>query len=214
MNIREFINLRDKCPLCNANLETKFISGRKSILKIDNNRLHVKFTLKQMKNGAPDYQVIYSFGLDDNSVQVEFCTEWEHYNQVPMHLLSKFKEFYKNTEKTIYAFYNVCTSCYKYSCNSNGFKLDLKSLNIGALDILYESFTFSIPVEWSEYKMIRLDNYSYPNMYSNLLWWRSSTDDANDQSINESMENRILPHIPFISKEETTKRLKNLIIFS
>lgn len=215
MNLGEFIKFREVCPLCNSNLTTKLTgsSGRKQTSKLEDGRFVSVFTMKPMRNSQPDYKVGYSFGLEDNSLCVEFYTEWNHYKQVPMHLIKKFKEFHQNAIVGSYIFLRECHSCSRYKNSSSPFLLEnilpptLRDLSFS------EIFMFVLPAQDNQ-KVIFLSNHDDS---SDLFWWR--VDNEEIVRVGKTIptnhgEIYDLPLIPFLSREETAERLNNLIIFA
>lgn len=225
MNLGEFIKLRSNCPICDSGLITKFISDRKQIFRYNEDRFVAVHTLRGMKVNQQDYQVGYSFGLNDNSFCVEFYTEWNTHEQVPLHLIDKFKEFHKNVSVIRYRFSRRCNFCNQYMLRSAPINIDLKTGTINSVEISFEAFVWASAIQ-GEYKVegckvIMLGNLyppEYNNTTSELRWWR--TTDSEVGSVFDSTfpyphsELIGLPQIPFVSKEETYKRLNNLITFA
>lgn len=218
MNLRDFIETRSNCPICDTALVTQFISSRKQKIKIVDNRLMVIFVMKGMRVNQPDYEVGYSFDLDSNHFMVEFYSEWDHHGQVPMHLIDKFKEFHKNLGDC--KFYRRCTFCNRYAKSSTIFNLDFRNQKMDhkiwdGVQTAYESFGLTIPVD-NGFKIMHLSNYYLLRPQSDLIWFRSDSESSArlDYSLPNRREEKKLDLIPFISKEDTTKRLNNLIIFT
>lgn len=218
MNLREFIDSRTHCPICDTALITRFISQRKQKIKIENDRLVAVFVMKSMRVNQPDYEIGYSFDLDNNNFMVEFYSEWDHHGQVPMHLIDKFKEFHKNLGPC--KFYRKCTFCNRYSKSSIFFNLDFKKQKIdtqlwNGIETAYESFGLSIPSEAGA-KIIHLSNFHITEPHSRILWFRADDESYArlDWSIPPKHSEKKLDLIPFVSKEETTKRINNLLTFA
>jgi hypothetical protein len=223
MNLQEFIDGRTHCPICNTVLVTQFISGRKQKTRIENDRFVVIFVMKPMQVNQPDYEVGYSFNPKDNSFHIEFYTEWDHKTHVPMHLIEKFREFHTNLLRSTNGscrFIRKCTFCNRYSRSSTHFNLELKAGKIDTLfwdglQIAYESFGLCIPIG-EEYKIMHLSNFHVPEPQSRIVWFRSFTHDYArlDVSLPLKYSEKILPIIPFMSTEETTRRVSNLLTFA
>ena len=82
----------------------------------------------------------------------------------------------------------------------------------------YEHFGFVERIE-DDYKIMILCNLFYENEidnHSKLYWGRASSDGGAryDYPLSLNYSESILPIIPFVSKEETNKRLNNLITFA
>lgn len=220
MNLGEFINLRSNCPICDSGLVTKFISDRKQIIRYNEDRFVAVHTLRGMKVNQQDYQIGYSFGLHDNSFRVEFSTEWNTHEQVPIHLIDKFKEFHKNMAKTRFRFSRRCAFCNQYILRSAPIDIDLKTGTINSVETSIEAFVWAVSIQ-EGCKVIVLAN-SYPPEYdktaSELRWWRTRDSEVGsvfDQAYPYPHSELLgLSQIPFVSKEDTYKRLNNLITFA
>ncbi len=218
MNIKEFINQREKCPICDTALITQFISSRKQKIKFIENRLVAIFVMKEMRVNQPDYEVGYSFDMDGNTFQVEFYNEWDQSNQVGIHMLDKFKEFHKNLGQC--KFHRRCSSCNRYTMTSTHFHLDFKKQRLdGPLPfaVAYESFGLTIPVE-DGFNVVMLSNFELPGLVkkSSIRWFRSESEDGArlDYVLPQRYSSVDVDYIPFVSKEETSKRLSKLILFA
>jgi hypothetical protein len=215
VNLQEFINLRDKCPFCDTALITRFISDRKQKVRFEEGRFVAVLVMRGMRSCEPDYEVGYSFGLQDNSLSIEFYNEWDMRNHVTNYMIKIFKEFHKNMSSTKFRFIRACGFCYKYELDSELIDIDLKKSTYGPVDVCDESFVFTNITD-DGYKFVLLDNHvGDPDPTSELCWWRSSSDCKIEYPIPPHSSVRSgLPLIPFISKEETYERLSNLITFA
>jgi hypothetical protein len=217
MNLKEFIGLQDRCPICDTALITRFISSRQQRTKFIENRFVAIHTLKAInKDNIPDYQVGYSFSLDDDSFCVEFYTEWDTANSIPTHLIDKFKEFYKNTNGPNYRFARHCLFCHKYIAYSTAIDFNLKTCRTGEMQKEMESFIFILPGE-ERFRAIKLTNKFLPDSTSELKCWQVDREGYAkvDQAVphNHTVVSG-LSHIPFVSKEKTRDRLNGLITFA
>ena len=218
MNLREFIDQRTHCPICDSALVTQFISNRKQKIKLVDDRFMVIFVMKALSANQHDYEIGYSFDLDKNHFMVEFFSEWDHHKQVPMHLIEKFKEFHKNLGPC--KFYRRCTFCNRYTKCSTPFSLDFRKQEMDtgfwdSLSMAYESFGLSLPTEGG-FKIMHLSNFYMAEEQSQLIWFRSDSESEArlDWSMPNKRSERQLPLVPFVSKEETARRLNNLITFA
>lgn len=218
MNLQEFIDERTHCPICNTALITQFISSRKQKIKLENDRLVVVFVMKSMSVNQPDYEVGYAFNTKDNTFHIEFYSEWDHYKHVPMHMIDKFKEFHKNLGPG--RFYRKCVFCSRYAKSTVPFTLDFKTQKIdtGLWETMIcgtESFGLAIPAE-KGFKIMMLNNYYFGEERSQLIWFRADSENAAhvDWTAPVGSSAKKLPLIPFVSKEETTKRINNLLTFA
>lgn len=205
MNIQEFLNTKEKCPICNGALSIAFISGRKQRLRFQDEKLTIIFVMKKLANHQQDYEVGYAFDLKNNTFNIEFYTEWDTYKYIPLHLIVKFQDFNKNLGAG--RFTRRCTTCYKYKMDSTSFNLNFKNLNFD-FNILDESF------ELVQTTMNGFKNYYLINNYTtnnSELYYQPS--DSPGINIYRSQKLK-LPLIQFISEEETAKRLEKIITFS
>lgn len=213
MNLQEFINLRQNCPMCETSLVSRFIMDRHQPLKMENGRLVAIKTMKSLKNYQHDYKIGYSFGLTDNTFQIEFYTEWDTSICVPLHLIDKFKEFHHNMHDNFY-FARQCVFCNKYESYSNEIILNLKNLTFGNLSLKFEIFMFATRLDDSWRVMELQNNYAEQKSYLALGKPTSMTTESSI-GIRNGVSGKWseLPLIPFVSKEETKERLQNLICF-
>jgi hypothetical protein len=218
MNIRDFINQREKCPLCDTTLITQFISFRKQKNKFIENRLVFVFVMKEMKLNQSDYEIGYSFNIDDNTFQIEFYNEWDQTNQVGVHMLNKFKEFHKNLGAC--RFYRRCTFCNRYCMTSTSFTLDFKRQIFNhqiPFGNDYEVFGLTTPVEGG-FNIVILCNFEKSGLVkkSDVQWFRSDKEESArlDHSMPPRYSTIEVDYIPFVSKEETSKRLNKLLLFA
>src|SRR5271170_5137130 len=74
MNLKEFIDFRQHCPICQGQLVNLFHSSRKQTVKIEEHRFLVFFALIALdgKSGQKPHTVVYSFDLSENLFQIEF----------------------------------------------------------------------------------------------------------------------------------------------
>lgn len=217
MNLQDFIDLRSHCPMCGTALITKFISDRKQKSRLENDRYVAIMVMRGMRSCEPDYEAGYSFGMKDNSLSIEFYNEWDMSNHVSTYMIKIFRDFHKNMAASRLRFSRKCGFCFKYELRSQLVNIDLKKANYSSINLSSESFVFTIPAG-EDKKFIRLDNHIEWNK-SDMFWWRSDKDCKLDYRLDWSPQNNCshrfsLPLIPFISKEETGKRLSNLITFS
>jgi hypothetical protein len=212
MNLQEFIDLRRDCPMCGTALITKF-SSRKQKVKLEDNRFIAVFVMRGMRSCEPDYEVGYSFGIQDNSLAIEFYNEWDMRNQASIYMCNLFKKFHGN-QNVGHRFIRTCGFCFKYEMDSKPVGLDLKTSTFSSIQKDDETFVWSTKTE-EGYKFVLLDNYSDPGPSSEICTWRSENDYRVESAAPPRASiTRNLPQIPFISKEETGERIKKLLIFS
>jgi hypothetical protein len=199
--------------MCSTALITRFISDRKQKNRIVEDRYVAILAMRGMKVNDPDYEVGYSFGLNDNSLSIDFYNEWDMSASVSTHMIKIFKEFHQNISKSEFRFLRTCGFCFKYEMLSRPITMDLKESTYSSIEKQTESFVFVLPTI-EDKRFIRLDNHLHWNK-SDLWWWRSDMDYRMSWPLKTDCSHRIdLPFIPFISKEETGERLNKLILFS
>lgn len=218
MNLREFINFRKDCPMCGTGLVTKFDAGRKSKSKLENDRFIAVLVMRGMRSCEPDYEVGYSFGMNDNSLAIEFYNEWDMRNHASTYMCKLFKQFHNNMKGIRWTFTRTCTFCNKYEISTKPIEMDLKKATITSLEVRDETFVWAFPAEEGQHKYVLLENHRNDcdtEFISELCWWRSDSDYRVEHPVPHSYSiKKDLPLIPFISKEETGKRVNNLLIFS
>jgi hypothetical protein len=224
MKLKEFIEYRSCCPICDTVLDTtQLLFSKQTINKTEGDRFISIFTLKSLDNRLPDYKAAYSIGLEDNSLQVEFYSEWSnhHFAQVPMHLIEKFKNYYNNNSQTGlgYRFDKMCSYCRRYKISSNFFPILLKTCNIGEIKIRLEMFGLSLPKNDGYTNIVLANHYTQDDSFSKMRWWHVPEKDAArdtprlDIPYPATTSDKKIPLLPFVSKEETARRLENLLMF-
>lgn len=210
MKLREFLNYRKECPVCQTSLITSFHSQKKQKSRYEDDRYLVLFDLNPLKSGSAKYKVGYSFGLDDNSLYVEFYTQQEtrYQNETPFHLINKFKELDANLKT--YKIYKHCTKCQRYSYSTDHFKLDYKACSIGEVSVNSEHIIMVQPIN-DGFKIYKLLNY-YNSKETWLSYGKSKTDyDLTTLDLPNVLQTST---IAFTSHDETMNRISKLIIFS
>ena len=234
MNLKEFLNYRKNCPLCDGPLTTYLHSKKRQSIRYENGRMVVIFLLKSTKGKGLDYKVGYSFGLEDNSFCAEFYDKslFRYEKEIPLFLVNRFKELNHNLKDL--RFYRVCNSCQRYDYISFPFRINLKNNILESWLIRSESFVFIQNYGGAlddRYRVYRVNNWHSPdNDYNQangdkkwialdeswITYW--ITENAASARIDGPIPNLAtalqLPLIPFISKEETFSRIKKLITFS
>lgn len=201
--------------MCGTALITKF-SSRKQKCKLENDRYISVFVMKGMRSCEPDYEVGYSFSMEQNSFMVEFYNEWDMRNHASTYMCDLFKKYHANMnmQTPAHRFIRTCGFCFKYEMDSKPVSLDLKTCAFSPIEKDDEMFIWSTKTD-EGYKFILLDNYCDISPYSEISTWRSDSDHRIEWPIPaRSCVTKDLPQIPFISKEETGKRINKLLIFS
>ena len=152
MKIKDFINYRRKCPLCDGNLATQFISNRKQYVKLDDEYLQITLHMDAISVYGTNYAVSFNFHLQNNTIRIEFYNndnKTHFINYVPISLIKQFREFIKNITLGLntYHFIRECDSCGNYNYNSTSF--DIQSL------YLYDEH-ITIEKEWIDLSRVKL----------------------------------------------------------
>jgi len=207
MNLREFLNYKTDCPLCGSPLQTKFSPSRRGAIRYEDDKLIIAMTMKGMRSCEPDYKIGYSFGMDDGSFGVEFYDDgWRPLSSAPLWLIGQFRTFNRNIGPRI-GFSRECINCRDYTLGTIG--LDLLQMAPIELNVIYEQYILDQPGD-DIIKHFELTNWCPDRVFSHsqLRCWTSAT------TYEKAIYHQDLPYIPFVSKEETAKRLATLAIFS
>lgn len=226
MNLKEFLNYRTTCPLCDNNLSTFFHSQKQQSVRYEDDRLVFQMRMDGLKKYSANYKIGFSFDKDYNTWQLEV---YQYENRLDSYLttsvMSRFRELNKNLGN--YKFYRQCThpKCTRFNYSSNLFKLNfqegkIQGLTNGAsdLNIQTEYIGMTEPVE-SGFKIYKLLN-DYGKSSSRLIYGRyadeyiARDDWGTTQAPISSLTYIEMPLVRFSSKVETMERLNKLLIFS
>lgn len=221
VNLQEFLNYRQNCPVCGNNLFTEFHSNRKQVIKHEDGRLTFTVALEALNKHQTAYKASYSFSLLDQSFQVEFFTKegLHYYKEAPKFLLQRFMGLHQNLEKTRFRFIRECSavSCMRYVYYSNFFNIDLKRARFDPLVVQIEGIglVHTLSEQEDQHRIFRLINH-LPEKKSSLFFWKGVPEESCIYWAipSKGVTNLELPLIPFISQEKTVDRLNNLIVFS
>lgn len=206
MNLRDFLNYRNICPLCSNDLKLLFHSRKRQKINYEDNRLLITFSMDSI-NKKESCKIGFSLNPDDNSFFIEFYSNrGERRDNIPTQYLKKFITF--NKHLGAYKFYKICEVCGDYHYESNYFNIDLITKNYGDLIVNKEIFYLHSP--WKDgYRRYQLVN----NYVSNKSWLCISTD-IESKKYNMQDDTIVLSLINFVSKDEMINRLTKLLIFS
>lgn len=230
MKLSEYINYRKECPFCGNSLATYFKAKRKQNIYHMDGRLMAVLEMNGLSKGEKDYKVGYSFGLDDNSVQIEFLGDSDNmmYESVPVRLIEKFREFHKNSGGLGSWFTRNCThpDCKRYFNGTKPFRFGPKLSDYSEIELGFEDFFLTIPIEDGMCKVVILANKSFSideslmrltdatGFHSEVTFWRGPASTARyDQPMGSGRTTINVPLIPFVSVEETTQRVNTLLTF-
>ncbi len=216
MNLQEFIDYRQSCPMCNNTLSTGFVSKRRQNIRYEDHSMTVYFPLDGLNNNQKDYKVSYSFGMKDQSLRVEFYTEQgeKYYNISHMFLIDRFRQLHSNLK--LYKFYRGCTSCRQYSYGSQNFDINLSTSTYGDLKVWAEELTVT---QQDQLGGQSHRNYKLTNIYgedkSYLYFWKSTWQNFDLNYLPPSTSSCLtLPIVPldlvFEAKEFKDKMLEKL----
>ena len=214
MNLKEFLDYRRACPICNNNLTVSFHSNRRQLIRLENNKMVVIFRLEPLRRKHIVYQIGYCFDIESQSFSIEFYTQ-DHIRfekDVPLFLLDRFRELDKNLKS--YRIHKNCMMCRRYHYSSGKLIFDYKNCLVSGMEIELERIGLS-QLTTNGYRIYRLDSFP-KDSETHLNCWVS--DHEEEAIINYGCpwyaQKFSLPLIPFVSKEETTERLKTLLTFS
>lgn len=217
MDLQQFINYRETCPLCQHKLAIDFRpnSRKKHRTRHVDNKLQFIFELDSLKKGSRDHEAAYCFDPQDSSFCVEFYTKKQerYLNLSPHFLMVRFRQLHSNF--TDFFFHRNCYNCRRYQYNSEAFHIKLKEKYITDLSIHSERIGLIHPVG-DEYRV-----YKITNDYSTNTT-RFSVDKVSQKvGVDVVSAPRFvadptieLPFIPFTSEEKMISRLNNLLIFT
>lgn len=216
MNLREFLDYRTVCPICNNNsLNVLFHSNKKQKIRRESNRFLAVFEMRGKNNKQKSYEVGYSI----DEITNQFCIEL--YNDKirieNLHLLDLLKRVREmNNNHGSFRVIKRCTNCNRYDYESNSFHFDYKNYSIGDLSIASEFFGLCKPKE-KLYKIYRLYN-DYINYKSTIVaGFGSSASYAEVSALfptNSNYNELQTSIINFVSTEDTYERINKLILFS
>lgn len=161
-----------------------------------------------MNNYQNDFKVGYSFGLDDNSLLIEFYSKDEKVmnDRVPMFLIDRFRSL--NDNLGFYRFYKICP-CDNYGCRTQDFLL--KAIGtIPPIKLINEFWTLKYKESDGHRKVINFIN-DYSSKQSEISF---RTEEDYDKLNYDSENSFTIPLIPFVSVEETSNRLRKFLTFS
>jgi len=216
MNLQEFLDYRECCPICSNKLVTAFHSQKRQVIKFEDGRLVVVFRLDGLKKHQIDYKVGYSFCLTDNTWYAEFYNQDDKRFEVdsPGFLRERFKELDKNLGG--YKFYRHCGWCRRYNYSTNTFNLNFKTGGIDKLCMCMEYIGMSAPID-KGFKIYRMLN-DYMSNKTTLLFGKQSDEEAAkyDASVGPKFLDLLETNsiIKFSSPQETADRIDKLIVFS
>lgn len=167
MNLKEFLEYRSACPICdNKTLSSFFGSMRKQKINYENNKFITIFDLLPIYKNHKKYKVGYEIDLYDNSFTVDFYNNDDtKLNVIPVFLMERFQEL-KNNIGT-FTFIRSCSACDSYNYYSNPFELTPRITSIGTLNIRKEYFGLSKMTK-DGYKVYKLYN-QYDSNSSDLF---------------------------------------------
>lgn len=206
MNLREFINYKTHCPLCDEQLKNVF-NSKNRIIYLKDDKFLVVIDLKSLKRGQKNYQATITVDLVTNDFHVEFQRYGGRQlgDATPLFLIERFRQFINNS--LMCKVYSYC-NCKKYSYHSQYFDLNLKSSKLNDLILYTESFD-DMKINDNLIGSIWNDHCEKKTTIS-LLKIPAESPVAAQTNID-------LPFITFTSRKEVENaliRAKNLLIFS
>lgn len=219
MNLKEFLEYRSVCPICDNKALTSFFGAmRKQKINYENNKFITIFDLLPIYKNHKKYKVGYEIDLCDNSFTVDFYNDDDtKLNVIPMFLMERFQEL-KNNIGT-FSFIKSCSACESYNYYSNPFELTPRITSIGDLFIHKEYFGLNKMTK-DGYKVYKLYNQYYSSS-SELLYadkikhpraakynFILVTQTTNKQKFSD------IGIINFTNRNDVMSRIDKLLIFS
>jgi hypothetical protein len=217
MNLKDFLNHKDNCPICGKQLKLMFHSDRRQKINYIDDRVAITFSMgSPLSKNEKVYDIIFFIDPISGSFFIDFFSvNGKKFENVPIPLIRKFLTFNKNLGA--YAFYKYCADeCYTYS--SDYFDLDLKKSKIPDLTIQKEFFVLSREI-LDGYRTFKLVNNYHSNKsilsIHKMIKDLSVTNDNVVEYYDEFKSEVLITNlIKFISKEDTIERLNKLLVFS
>jgi len=159
MKIREFLSYKNNCPVCSSdNFKILLHSTRQQQVKIENDRLIVRFDLLPLTKGETKYAITYSFGLDDNSFFIDFHNKNSYKSKdcVPLATIRRFRTLDTNLRR--YVIIKLCQNCHKYYYVSETFRMDYKNCCISNLTINEECFRLNCKLPNNKLRLFTVSN--------------------------------------------------------
>lgn len=160
MNIKQFLEYKNTCPLCNKNLTAFFTSKKRKIDELNNDWCQVFINLLHMKKYQKAYTAALYIHKYSNSFFVDFFRKDGSLvaDSVPITLLHSFQNFIKNVGTN--SIYRTCNYCNQYNYNYNNVTLNYLNATIEPLAIHYEYFEIIQTVD---------DGYQHFRLYNNYI---------------------------------------------
>ena len=196
MNVKNILDYRTNCPICNKNLKIAFFHKKKQTIKYDNERIVIFFDLNSLKRSVKKYKVAYSIDMNDNSFYIDFYDEYynkiEH--QAPKFLIKRFKDMLNNNFNG--QIYKYCQEDH-YNYSSNKFIIDLKRKNIDTLKVYFEYFKLLNNDCKNEYEL-----YNFYENNESYIYGKNKEKYISKTSI-----------IKFSNKQDMLNRINKLVLF-
>ena len=177
-------------------------------------RLIIYHSLKPLRASGSKFKVGYSFGLEDNSRYIDFFEDKLCLEDIPNHLIIKFKDLNRNLKDM--RFHQTCSivSCRNYWRESQKINKNMGEPFLeGGPRADHEYYIFNLPVEGG----CRI--YELVNFYSedcSYLYFGFHTQEHIDQGIPVPLQYMKLPLV-VISSTDTDKileKIKTIVLFS
>jgi hypothetical protein len=220
VNLKDWLNYRKNCPICDSLLTTYLHSKKRQSIRYEEGRVIVVFPLTAKGKTTADYKVGFSFGLGADDFCIEFYDK-NHFRlekDTPTFLIKRFKELHKNQGSL--KFYRLCNGCNRYNYTSKSFLLKFDTAAVlPGYEIRSEYFGLIQNYGGAKddrYRVYRLLNYYDDGEGSYLDYWitNNAYDAQSDSSIPSISTHLQLPLIKFVSQQQTLERIQKLITFS
>jgi hypothetical protein len=222
MKIREFLSYKNNCPVCSSNnFKILLQSTRKQEVKIENDRLVVRFDLLPLTKDEVAYAITYYFGLDDNSFFIDFHNKSSYKSKeyVPLDTIRRFRTLDTNLRR--YVIIKLCKNCHKYYYVSETFRMDYKNCSIGELIVNEECFRLDCKLPSGRFRSFTVSNSLTKN--TTTVEYSQTDDEPNPtpplspyrhQSFHGNKRKELTFDLIELSDPEGfIERLNNLIVF-
>lgn len=172
MNLREFLNFREKCPFCNTGLSLCFNAIKsKRTIKITNNNIIITIPLRNIKKRTYVYANVIC-NLDSNNISVDFYNNTiSYHSSIPIEYIKTISKLLIKTRNNIY---KHCNNCKYYTYNSSPILFSKNSLYQASIQNEYFGLT---EIDNNMYKTYKIFN-NFTTNSSTIIYGRSNSKSA------------------------------------
>lgn len=144
-SLKEFIDYKSNCPICNGLLNLSFFFKSKSKINIQYDELviDVPFSGFPLTKNRYSYTAKYYINPITNTFSIHFLDKnKQQYNLIYFSIIEKYFKFLESQANAI-KFYKECTVCRKYNYSSNPLFINHKSCKIENISVATEYLCLS-----------------------------------------------------------------------